>query len=126
VRVSLTADPVEEVRVARQILQVLRLRSFGPELIACPTCGRCEIDLIPLANKVSEMIKEYRKPVKIAVMGCVVNGPGEAREADLGISAGRKHGIIFRKGKVVRTVRPERILEVFEEELRALFREDPP
>lgn len=123
VRVSLTADPVEEIRVARQILQVLHLRVFGPELISCPTCGRCEIDLIPLVNQVAEMIEGYRRPVKIAVMGCVVNGPGEAREADLGISAGRVHGIIFRKGEVVQTVRSDRILQALQEELGRLFQE---
>ena len=123
IRVSLTADPVEEVYVARQILQVLRLREFGPELISCPTCGRCEIDLVNLAEKAEAMLAGYSRPVKVAVMGCVVNGPGEAREADLGISAGKKHGIVFRGGKVVRTVHPEQILEALREELDRFFAE---
>lgn len=124
IRVSLTADPVEEVRVGRQILQALGLRRFGPELISCPTCGRCEIDLIPFVDEVEEMLKSYTRPVKIAVMGCAVNGPGEAREADLGICAGKKHGLIFRRGEVIKTVPRERITEALREELDAFLRKE--
>jgi len=119
-RVSLTADPVEEVKVARRILQALRLREFGPELISCPTCGRCEIDLVGLAEQVAGLLADYRGNFKVAVMGCVVNGPGEAREADVGVTAGRKKGIIFRRGKVVKTVPQDRILEALRRELDEL------
>jgi len=116
-RVSLTADPGEEVRVGRQILQALRLRTFGPELISCPTCGRCEAELIPLVREVAAAVEKFPYPIKIAVMGCSVNGPGEAREADLGITAGRKQGLLFRRGKVIRTVPRERLLAALLEEL---------
>lgn len=119
VRVSLTADPLAEARLARQILEVLRLRpQKGPELISCPTCGRCTVDLVALVERVSGLLRDYPQPVKVAVMGCAVNGPGEAREADIGITAGRKHGLIFRRGKVVRTVAQERLLEALQEELK--------
>lgn len=119
-RVSLTASPVEEVRVARQIVQALGLRRFVPELISCPTCGRCEIDLVSLAVEVEEILKGYRLPIKVAVMGCAVNGPGEAREADLGISAGKKQGILFSHGKVIRTVEHTNLLDALIEELDLL------
>ncbi|MEW5783863.1 MAG: flavodoxin-dependent (E)-4-hydroxy-3-methylbut-2-enyl-diphosphate synthase [Bacillota bacterium] len=116
-RVSLTADPVEEIRIGRAILQALHLRQFGPELISCPTCGRCEVDLLPLAEAVTKMLQGSTRPIRVAVMGCAVNGPGEAREADFGVSAGRKHAAIFRKGIVVKTVSPDQILEALREEL---------
>lgn len=119
-RVSLTAHPIEEVRVARQIVQALGLRKFVPELISCPTCGRCEIDLITLVGKVEEILQNYKAPLSVAVMGCAVNGPGEAKEADLGISAGKKHGIIFRHGTVIRTVRLDDLLETLIAELDLL------
>jgi len=122
VRVSLTASPTEEVRVAQRILQALAIRSFGPDLISCPTCGRCEIDLAAVVSEVEEMLKGLNLPIKVAVMGCVVNGPGEAREADIGITAGKKHGFIFRRGKVVRTVQPKYLLASLKEELE-YFRE---
>ncbi len=120
VRVSLTASPLEEVRVARHILQSLGLRIFAPDLISCPTCGRCEVELVPLVKDVEKMLEAYNMPVKVAVMGCAVNGPGEAREADVGISAGKKTGLVFRQGKVIRTVRQEQLLEVLKEELDLL------
>lgn len=117
-RVSLTADPLHEVRVARQILEALRLRSSaGPELISCPTCGRCTIDLPDLVDRVSVLLQDYPYPVKVAVMGCAVNGPGEARDAHIGITAGRKRGLIFREGKIVRTVPQEKLLAALQEEL---------
>lgn len=120
IRVSLTADPVEEVKAAWQILAALGLRQRGPEIISCPTCGRTEIDLIGLAARVEEALADCRLPIKVAVMGCVVNGPGEAREADIGVAGGRDRGIIFRKGKVVRSVNgQEALVAAFMEELAA-------
>jgi len=120
IRVSLTAHPVEEVKAAKMILQSLGLRCFGPELISCPTCGRCEIDLVTLVSEVEGMLSHMEKNFKIAVMGCVVNGPGEAREADLGLSAGKKSGILFKKGKVIQTVPLENLLKAFQAEIRKL------
>ncbi len=116
-RVSLTADPVAEIKVAREILQALGLRIFRPELISCPTCGRCETDLVQLTGRVETIISDLRLPLRIAVMGCAVNGPGEAREADLGICAGKKQGLVFRKGKVVKTVKLEQLIDAFKTEL---------
>ena len=104
IRVSLAADPGEEIPVCWDILNTLNLRRHGPTIVACPTCGRIEIDLIPLANRVEEHFTKLGKPITVAVMGCVVNGPGEARMADLGIAGGKGRGVIFRKGEIVRTV----------------------
>ncbi|MDO8691600.1 MAG: flavodoxin-dependent (E)-4-hydroxy-3-methylbut-2-enyl-diphosphate synthase [Dehalococcoidia bacterium] len=104
VRVSLTGDPCEEVTVAFEILKALNLREKGLTLISCPTCGRAEIDLAGLAQKVEERLKTISQPLKVAVMGCVVNGPGEAREADVGVAGGRGRGVLFRKGVVIRTL----------------------
>jgi (E)-4-hydroxy-3-methylbut-2-enyl-diphosphate synthase len=116
IRVSLAADPKEEVPVCYDILASLGLRRHGPTLVACPTCGRIEIDLIPLANKVEEHFTRLGKPITVAVMGCVVNGPGEARMADLGIAGGKGRGVIFRKGKIIRTVdEPEFMSALIEE-----------
>ncbi|HED24610.1 MAG TPA: flavodoxin-dependent (E)-4-hydroxy-3-methylbut-2-enyl-diphosphate synthase [Firmicutes bacterium] len=117
VRISLTAPPVEEVRAARHILQALGLRFFRPDIISCPTCGRCSVDLLSLVNEVEEMLKDYNLPLKVAVMGCMVNGPGEAREADIGIAAGKKRGMLFRHGEVIRTVDLPDLLQSLEEEL---------
>jgi (E)-4-hydroxy-3-methylbut-2-enyl-diphosphate synthase len=121
-RVSLTASPIEEVKVARQILQALGIRVFGPELISCPTCGRCETDLVLLAEKVEALLKDYTVPIRVAVMGCAVNGPGEAREADIGVTAGKKKGMVFRQGKVIRTVSQDQILTVLKEEIEAFIK----
>ena len=104
IRVSLTGDPIEEIRAAKEILKSLGLRQFGITFVSCPTCGRTEIDLISIANEVEEKCRSIQKNIKVAVMGCVVNGPGEAREADFGIAGGDGQGIIFRKGKVIKTV----------------------
>lgn len=124
VRVSLTADPVEEVTVAWEILRALGLRSRGPEIISCPTCGRTEIDLFSLARAVEERLALSTADIKVAVMGCVVNGPGEAREADLGLAGGRDKGIIFRKGEVIRSIKgQEALLAAFMEELQRLLDE---
>ncbi|MFP4657191.1 MAG: flavodoxin-dependent (E)-4-hydroxy-3-methylbut-2-enyl-diphosphate synthase [Desulfonatronovibrionaceae bacterium] len=123
-RVSLTADPVEEVKVAWEILRSLNLRRRGPEIISCPTCGRTEIDLISLANAVEDRLREVQKDFKVAVMGCVVNGPGEAREADIGLAGGRDCGIIFARGQVLRKVHGnENLLEEFMREVER-FLED--
>ncbi len=117
IRVSLTGDPVEEIRAAKLILKTLGLRKGGVEVVACPTCGRTQIDLIRLANQVEEMVDGMELDIKVAVMGCVVNGPGEAREADIGIAGGRGEGLLIRKGQVVRKVREEELLAVLKEEL---------
>ena len=111
IRVSLSADPVEEVYAARDILRVVGLRKDGPELISCPTCGRTNIDLIGLAGEVEERLRQVHKPITVAVMGCVVNGPGEAREADVGIAGGKGEGLLFRKGEIVKKVPQEQLVE---------------
>ncbi|NMA55197.1 MAG: flavodoxin-dependent (E)-4-hydroxy-3-methylbut-2-enyl-diphosphate synthase [Firmicutes bacterium] len=104
IRVSLTGDPVEEIRVGYEILRSLGLRQRGPTIISCPTCGRCQINLAKLAEEIEVAVADLETPLKIAIMGCAVNGPGEAREADVGIAGGRGSGLIFRRGKVVRKV----------------------
>jgi len=111
IRVSLTAEPVEEIRVAYGILSALGLRKRGAEIISCPTCGRCNINLKGLAAKVESKLKGVDKPITVAVMGCIVNGPGEAREADFGIAGGKGRGILFKKGKIIKTVKEDRLLE---------------
>ena len=110
IRVSLSADPVEEVCAAQDILRVVGLRKDAPELISCPTCGRTKIDLIGLAHEVEERLCAVRKPITVAVMGCVVNGPGEAREADVGIAGGDGVGLLFRKGEIVKKVPQEELV----------------
>ncbi|MBI5076030.1 MAG: flavodoxin-dependent (E)-4-hydroxy-3-methylbut-2-enyl-diphosphate synthase [Nitrospirae bacterium] len=117
-RVSLSADPVQEVRVAYEILKSLGLRQKGANIISCPTCGRCQIDIRGLAAKVENELKDTDKQVTVAVMGCVVNGPGEAREADIGIAGGKGTGILFRKGKVVKTVKEKEMLKELMNEIR--------
>ncbi len=116
-RVSLTADPVEEVRVAWEILKSLQIRSRGIMLVACPTCGRTKIDLIGLAERVEKALEGVKLPLKVAVMGCEVNGPGEAREADIGIAAGKGSGFIFVKGKPIKRVKEEELLDALLEEI---------
>ncbi|MEW5745928.1 MAG: flavodoxin-dependent (E)-4-hydroxy-3-methylbut-2-enyl-diphosphate synthase [Nitrospirota bacterium] len=117
-RVSLTAEPEEEVRVAYEILKSLGIRQRGPEIVSCPTCGRCCIDLKPLAQKVESAIKDMKEPITVAVMGCVVNGPGEAREADFGIAGGKGMGLVFKKGEVVKQVKEEELLEALMKVIR--------
>ena len=112
IRVSLTRDPVEEVRVGFEILRALGIRQRGPEIISCPTCGRCNINLFDIVEKVEKALLFTASPIKIALMGCVVNGPGEAREADIGIAGGDGTGILFRKGKVVKKFPQEKLVEV--------------
>lgn len=111
IRVSLTGDPANEVRVAYQILKALGLREYGPTLISCPTCGRTQIKLEKLALEVEKRLENIKEPITVAVMGCVVNGPGEAREADIGIAGGISEGLIFKKGKIIKKVGEEEIIE---------------
>ena len=118
-RVSLSADPVEEVYAAREILKAAGVRKEGPELVSCPTCGRTKIDLIALANQVEERLKTVDKPITVAVMGCAVNGPGEASAADCGIAGGVGEGLLFRKGEIVKKVPQDRLVD----ELFALIEE---
>lgn len=119
-RVSLAGDPVREVEVGFQILKSLGLREHGPTVIACPTCGRCEIDLLSIAEEVEERARGLDMPLKIAVMGCVVNGPGEAEEADVGIAGGKGVGLVFRRGEVVRKVDEASLVEALFEEIEKL------
>lgn len=119
-RVSLTGDPVREVEIGYEILKSLGLREHGPTVIACPTCGRCEVDLISIAEEVEEKVRELELPIRVAVMGCVVNGPGEAREADVGIAAGRGVGLVFRRGEAVRKVAEGSLVEALMEEIEKL------
>ncbi len=119
-RISLTRDPVEEVRVAFELLRSLKIRERGPELISCPSCGRTRIDLFSLAEAVERFVQTMTKPIKVAVMGCVVNGPGEAKEADIGVAGGNGVGIIFKKGKIFKKVKEEELLSVFLHELKLI------
>ena len=117
IRVSLTGDPVEEIKSAKLILRTLGLRKGGIEVVSCPTCGRTNIDLIGLANQVEQMVQGYDLDIKVAVMGCAVNGPGEAKEADIGIAGGINEGLLMKKGEIVRKVPEAQLLAVLKEEL---------
>lgn len=117
IRVSLTGDPIEEIKSAKLILKTLGLRSGGIEVVSCPTCGRTRIDLISLASRVEEMVADIPLDIKVAVMGCVVNGPGEAREADIGIAGGIGEGLLIKKGEVIKKVPEDQLLAVLREEL---------
>lgn len=119
-RVSLCCDPVEEVKVAYEILRALDLRHRGPEFISCPTCGRCEIDLFDVVTEVEKALSHIKSSPKIAIMGCVVNGPGEAKEADIGIAGGRGHGLLFKKGKPLGKVPQEEMAKVLIREVKKL------
>jgi len=116
-RVSLSRPPVEEVKVAYEILRALDLRHRGPEIISCPTCGRCEIDLFKLVGEVEQALSGMQSPLKVAVMGCVVNGPGEAREADVGVAGGRRQGVLFKKGKPAGKIPEKDLARVLIEEV---------
>ena len=124
IRVSLTGDPVEEITCAKILLKSLGLRKDGIEVVSCPTCGRTDIDLIGLANQVEELVEDYQLDIKVAVMGCIVNGPGEAKEADIGIAGGRGEGMLIKKGKVVKRVKEKELLNALKEELDALSKKD--
>ena len=117
IRVSLTGDPVEEIKSAKLILSTLGLRKGGIEVVSCPTCGRTRIDLIGLATQVEKMVEDYPLDIKVAVMGCAVNGPGEAKEADIGIAGGDGEGLLIKKGEIIRKVPEEQLLNVLKEEL---------
>lgn len=120
IRVSLTGDPVDEISVAKNILQSLEVRTFGVDLISCPTCGRTEIDLIGIANEVEEQLKDLKLNLKVAVMGCVVNGPGEAKEADIGIAGGKGKGIIFKKGEVFKVCKEDELKDLLLAEIQKI------
>lgn len=120
IRVSLTAAPIEEVRVAYGILKALGIRERGPDIISCPTCGRCNIGLKALVKKVEQKLKHIDKPITVAVMGCVVNGPGEARTADLGIAGGKGRGILFKRGTIIKQVKEEELLDALMKEIEGM------
>ncbi len=120
IRISVTGDPVIEIKIAYEILRALGLRQYGIDLISCPTCGRCQIDLIKLTEEVEKALAWVKMPLKVAVMGCVVNGPGEAKEADIGIAGGKGVGILFKKGKVVKKFKEEELLKVLLEEIKKM------
>jgi len=123
IRVSTSSKPQEQVKIAWEILKALRLRQKGVEIVACPTCGRTEIDLISLAKKVETILKDIDAPIKVAVMGCVVNGPGEASFADIGLCGGKNQAAIIRKGKIIRTISEEKALSVFIDEVKKVLKE---
>ena len=120
-RLSLTADPVEEAKVAWDLLSALGMRRLTPELVSCPTCGRCQVDLIPIAEEVARRLQEVRAPISVAVMGCAVNGPGEARDADIGMASGRGQAMLFAKGEPIRKVPEDRMVDELFDEIRARF-----
>lgn len=121
IRVSITGDPVSEVSVAYGILRALNIRKVGPDIISCPTCGRCEIDLFKLSEEVERRLAGMKEYLKVAIMGCVVNGPGEAAEADVGIAGGRNQGLLFKRGKVVRKIREEEFVEALIDEINTVI-----
>ena len=123
VRVSLSDDPVKEIKVAKEILKDCNLYKKTPTLIACPTCGRTQIDLIPIAKEIEEFLQTIESDITVAVMGCVVNGPGEAREADIGIAGGVNEGMLFKKGKTIKKVPQEKIVETLKEEILNIIKE---
>jgi (E)-4-hydroxy-3-methylbut-2-enyl-diphosphate synthase len=128
IRVSLTADPIKEIEAGRRILSALGLRNFGPEIISCPTCGRCKVDLIKMVEELEKKLSAIsyklsaKRPLKIALMGCEVNGPGEAREADLGVAFGKGSGVLFKRGKVVRTIKSRDAVDVLMRATKLLLR----
>ena len=119
IRVSLTGDPVEEIKVSYEILKALHLRQRSPDLISCPTCGRCKVDLSKIVKKVERKIRNINKPLTIAIMGCMVNGPGEAREADIGVAFDKKNGVLFKKGKIIAKYSDKIIIRKLVEEIKS-------
>ena len=122
-RVSLTADPVEEIRVAYEILKSLKVRQRGVNIISCPTCGRTEINIIGLAQEVEERLAHIKEPITVAVMGCVVNGPGEAREADVGIAGGKGIGLLFKHGEIITKFNESELADVLVKEVEKIIKE---
>jgi (E)-4-hydroxy-3-methylbut-2-enyl-diphosphate synthase len=119
IRISLTGDPVEEIKVGYEILKVLHLRQRSPDLISCPTCGRCKVDLSKIVKKVERKIRNINKPLTIAIMGCMVNGPGEAKEADIGVAFDKKNGVLFKKGKIIAKYSDKIIIRRLLEEIKS-------
>ena len=117
IRVSLTTDPTEEFFGGFEVLKTLELRQKGATMIACPTCGRVEVDLFSIANEIDVFLNKIDEPIRVAVMGCIVNGPGEARDADVGLAGGNSKGIIFRKGKIIKTVPEEEMVQALKDEI---------
>lgn len=124
IRVSLTSDPIDEIKAAYEILRALKLRERGVEVISCPTCGRCEIDIIALTNAVEKRLLKVKTPLKVAIMGCVVNGPGEAKEADVGIAGGRGQGILFKKGEIIEKLPEEELMPRLLKEISSMVDEE--
>ncbi len=123
IRVSITGDPVSEVDVAYGILRALNIRKVGPDIISCPTCGRCEIDLLNLTEEVEKRLSGMKKHLKVAIMGCVVNGPGEAAEADVGIAGGRHMGLLFKNGEIIRKIKEAEFVDALMEEIDAMTKD---
>jgi len=123
IRVSVTGSPVLEIPVAYGILRALNIRKIGPEIVSCPTCGRCEIDMLKLAGKIEKALTGEKEYLKVALMGCVVNGPGEAADADIGIAGGKRQGILFKKGKPFKKVKEKDFVKVLLEEINLMMRE---
>ena len=121
IRVSLTGDPVEEIKSGKQILRTLGLRQGGIDVVSCPTCGRTKIDLIGLANQVETLVQGYPLNIKVAVMGCAVNGPGEAREADIGIAGGVGEGLLIKHGEIIRKMPEDQLLDALKQELDSML-----
>jgi (E)-4-hydroxy-3-methylbut-2-enyl-diphosphate synthase len=124
IRVSLTSDPTHEVRAAYEILRALKLRERGVEVISCPTCGRSDIDIIKLTNEVEQQLLKVKTPLKVAIMGCVVNGPGEAKEADVGVAGGRGQGILFKKGEIVEKIPEAELMQRLLKEISLMVDEE--
>jgi (E)-4-hydroxy-3-methylbut-2-enyl-diphosphate synthase len=124
IRVSLTGDPVNEVKVGNEILKSLSLKEYGPVLISCPTCGRCNINLAAIAHEVEDRLAGIEKPIKVAVMGCAVNGPGEAREADVGVAGGKGEGLLFRKGEIIKKVPETELIPSLFAEIEKIIKEE--
>ena len=120
IRISLTADPKKEVAAGINLLKSLNLYGAGIEFISCPTCGRTKIDIIKIANEVEKFLFEYKKNIKVAIMGCVVNGPGEAKDADIGIAGGNGIGIIFKKGEIIKKVKEEKLVDELIKEIQKM------
>jgi (E)-4-hydroxy-3-methylbut-2-enyl-diphosphate synthase len=123
IRISLTSDPVEEVETCYDLLKALDIRVTSPEVVACPTCGRIDIDLEAVVREVEERLKDVTLPIRISVLGCAVNGPGEAREADIGIAGAKDSGMLFRKGELIRRVPEDKLVDALEEEVRKMVAE---